>query len=88
MFRRPPPYMKKVEFLEIIYPPIFWIFRQIWGFYKNFFGFSAKFRDFIRIFKKAIPTTSLAFRMYAFSQLLLILSFIGEGKAFMNIGQI
>ena len=39
------PYMKKVEFLEIISPPIFWIFRQIWGFYKKFFGFSAKFRE-------------------------------------------
>ena len=61
-------YMKKVEFLEIISPPIFWIFRQIWGFYKNFFGFSAKFRDFIRIFKKAISTTSLAFRMYGSGQ--------------------
>ena len=40
---------EKVEFLEIISPSIFWIFRQIWGFYKNFFGFSAKFRDFIRM---------------------------------------
>ena len=29
-------------------------------------GFSAKFRDFIRIFKKAIPTTSLAFWMYVY----------------------
>ena len=28
-------------------------------------GFSAKFRDFIRIFKKGIPATSLVFRMYA-----------------------
>ena len=31
-------------------------------------GFSAKFRDFIRIFKKAISTISLVFRMYAESQ--------------------
>ena len=53
--------MKKVEFLEIISLPIFWIFRQIWEFYKNFFGFSAKFRDFIRILKKAISATKVLF---------------------------
>ena len=39
-------------------------FLDVIGFSANFFGFSAKFRDFIRIFKKAIPATSLAFRMY------------------------
>ena len=38
---------------------------------RQFFGFSAKFRDFIRIFLKAITATSLVFRMYDYVVFLL-----------------